>query len=145
LEKDFANMEQRVAATKSAPPPPPPPPPPPKPSGAFDGDEQPRRPRLSAPSRFTKEPLTKLAERLSFEAGVEIPKFSIDGPLSSNWFNVDFGGTGAIGKTMANQVLESLYDKSTKTWKLTEAAGGVSEEKAHTGIYIWPCLFCLLE
>jgi hypothetical protein len=119
LERNFANMAQRVAAAESAPPP--------KSSDAFDRDAEPWRLKVSAQSRFAKESLTKLVEQLSFEAGIQNPNFSIDGPLSSKWFNVDFGGKGAIGKTMANQVFESLYNKSTKTWKPTEAAGVASE------------------
>jgi hypothetical protein len=129
VEKEFAVLEQRLAAAEAAPPP--------KPNDAFDRDAFPWRLKVSAPSRFTEESLSTLVEKLCFEAGLQNPCFEIDGPASSKWFNVEFGGTGSLGKTMASQVFESLYNKSTKVWKLTEAAGVASEGEAPGNVRVF--------
>jgi hypothetical protein len=131
VEKEFAVLEQRLAAAEAAPPP--------KPNNAFDRDSFPWRLKVSGHggSRFTKESLTKLVDKLCFEAGLQNPNFEIDGPLHSKWYNVDFGGKGSLGKTMAGQVFESLYNKSTKVRKPTEAAGVASEGEAPSVVQVY--------
>ena len=65
------------------------------------------------------------------------PNFGIDGPLHSKWYNVDFGGKGSLGQIMAGQVFESLYNKTTKVRKTTEAAGVASEGQPPSAVQLY--------